>query len=214
MPDPHVDRRASQAGARNRRRWPPIWRSGSPDRAAITRFTEPSPLGTILPGSPIIGVACSSNSAQPGHLSAVFSMPQRSRSSKYDPLIAFRRSSDPLALWPEIRRSCGLSRRPGSRYPGIVGRSVTRNRRLPASYGLWISLQIGDDILTRQPAIVQPFRENGPRGAGGELHALRLGPAGDVVHLSHRLSREQRVLELPPLANTSVIEPAKLYWHD
>jgi hypothetical protein len=35
---------------------------------------------------------------------------------------------------------------------------------------------------------------------GGELHALRLDPSGEVVHLFPRFSREQRVLDLPSLS--------------
>jgi hypothetical protein len=35
---------------------------------------------------------------------------------------------------------------------------------------------------------------------GGELHALRLDPSGEVIHLFPRFSREQRVLDLPSLS--------------
>ena len=65
----------------------------------------------------------------------------RSASSKYDPLIAISALAGSARISSGIRRSCGLSRRPASRYVGIsVGRSATRNRRPPASYSLRISL--------------------------------------------------------------------------
>ena len=50
-----------------------------------------------------------------------------------------------------------------------------------------------------RPSFSLPAREN-IVVPGGDLHALRLDPAGEVVHLFHRFSREQRVLDLPSLA--------------
>ena len=61
-------------------------------------------------------------------------------------------------------------------------------------------LQIGDHLPSgSRPSFSLPARENS-LVTGGDLHALRLDPAGEVVHLFHRFSREQRVLDLPSLA--------------
>ena len=61
-------------------------------------------------------------------------------------------------------------------------------------------LQIGDHLPSgSRPSFSLPARENSVV-PGGDLHALRLDPAGEVVHLFHRFSREQRVLDLPSLA--------------
>ena len=73
------------------------------------------------------------------------------RSSQFRTLVSSAR------ILAGIRPSCGLSRRPGSRDPGIsVGRSATRNRRPRTSHSLRISLfQVGGHLPIRQPAIVQ-----------------------------------------------------------
>ncbi len=88
----------------------------------------------------------------------------------------FRRSSGPLAFRAGIRRSCGLSRAPGSRDAGIsVGRSATRNRRPPTSYSLRISLS---RLATTSPSGSRPSfslsaREDSvARGANSTRFAL------------------------------------------
>jgi hypothetical protein len=92
-----------------------------------------------------------------------------------------------------------LSRRPGSRDAGIsVGRSAPRNRRPPTSYtgcrmGRWSPVWRARSASGHRSA----FPRERTAWCGGELHALRLDPAGEVVHLFHRFSREQRVLDLP-----------------
>jgi hypothetical protein len=135
-----------------------------------------------------------------------------------------------------IRPSCGLSRSPGSRHPGIsVGRSATRNRHPRTSHSLRILLfpgwrssphpatghrsafrergQLARGASSTRFALIQPAKSSNcstvSRASGASL-IVRPPPRPLEAPLTAqlRLSRQRPTL----LANTIVIEPAKLYW--
>jgi hypothetical protein len=220
----HGGRKRRGHSADNATQRPALWRVrfGQVDVMAISR-------GRTMSKAPILRVADirSVHTASrlrrtaPGRrtLSMVFSVPERrgsrSTSSKYDPLIAISALVRSARISAGIRRSCGFSRRPGSRDAGIsVGRSTTRNRRPSTLQLAYLALQIGDHLPIRQPAIVQPFRERGHHGAGANStrFALTRPAKSSICSTVSRASsaslifRPSRPLEAPLTAQLRLSE--------